>query len=170
MVNSPHKGQWRGALMFSLICAPMNGWVNNHEAGDLRRHRCHYDGIVINYYWPDANRNVREEVQRITTNQHDQARIKTMKNELTWRLKSTAQLWCVKKVRLKVRLHWSASASALFSPITLAFYLRCPLFQYSPLSLHDVQFHALFSWRKRTRTRINVNAPLAKLNHSTIKS
>ena len=28
-VNSPHKGQWRGALMFSLICAWINGWVNN---------------------------------------------------------------------------------------------------------------------------------------------
>ena len=27
-VNSPHKGQWRGALMFSLICVWMNGWVN----------------------------------------------------------------------------------------------------------------------------------------------
>ena len=26
-VNSPHKGQWRGALMFSLICAGINGWV-----------------------------------------------------------------------------------------------------------------------------------------------
>ena len=27
-VNSPHKGQWRGALMFSLIGARINGWVN----------------------------------------------------------------------------------------------------------------------------------------------
>ena len=34
-VNSPHKGQWRGALMFSLVCAWINGWVNNSEAGDL---------------------------------------------------------------------------------------------------------------------------------------
>ena len=45
-VNSPHKGQWRGALMFSLICAWINGWVNNREAGDLRCHRAHYDVIV----------------------------------------------------------------------------------------------------------------------------
>ena len=36
-VNSPHKGQWRGALMFSLICAWISGWVNIREAGDLRR-------------------------------------------------------------------------------------------------------------------------------------
>ena len=46
-VNSPHKGQWRGTLMFSLICARINCWVNNHEAGDLRRHPTHYDVIVM---------------------------------------------------------------------------------------------------------------------------
>ena len=46
-VNFPHKGQWCGALMFSLICAWINGWVNNREAGDLRRHRAHYDVIVM---------------------------------------------------------------------------------------------------------------------------
>ena len=47
-VNSPHKGQWRGALMFTLICARINGWVNSREAGDLRCHRAHYDVIVMN--------------------------------------------------------------------------------------------------------------------------
>ena len=46
-VNSPHKSQWRGALMFSLICAWINGWVNNCEAADLRRHRTHYDVTVM---------------------------------------------------------------------------------------------------------------------------
>ena len=46
-VNSPHKGQWRGALMFSLICARINGWVNSGEAGNLRRHRADYDVIVM---------------------------------------------------------------------------------------------------------------------------
>ena len=46
-VNSPHKGQWRGALMFSLICAQINSRVNNREAGDLRRHRAHYDVNVM---------------------------------------------------------------------------------------------------------------------------
>ena len=46
-VNSPHRGQWRGALMFTLICARINGWINNREAGDLRRHRTHYDVIVM---------------------------------------------------------------------------------------------------------------------------
>ena len=46
-VNSPHKGQWRGALMFSLICTRIYGWVNNREAGDLRRYRALYDVIVM---------------------------------------------------------------------------------------------------------------------------
>ena len=46
-VNSPHKGQWRGALMFSLICAWINGWVNNRKAGDLRHYRAHHDVIVM---------------------------------------------------------------------------------------------------------------------------
>ena len=46
-VNSPHKGQWRGALMFTLICARISGWVNNREAGDLRPNRAHYGVIVM---------------------------------------------------------------------------------------------------------------------------
>ena len=46
-VNSPHKGQWRRALMFPLICAWINSWANNCETGDLRRHRTHYDVIVM---------------------------------------------------------------------------------------------------------------------------
>ena len=46
-VNSLHKGQWRGALIFSLICVWINGWVNNHEAGDLRRYGAHYDVTVM---------------------------------------------------------------------------------------------------------------------------
>ena len=46
-VNSPHKGQWRGAWMFSLIRAWTNGWVNNGDAGDLRRRRDHFDVTVM---------------------------------------------------------------------------------------------------------------------------
>ena len=37
-VNSPHKGQWRVWI---------NGWVNNGEAGDLRRYRVHYDVTIM---------------------------------------------------------------------------------------------------------------------------
>ena len=45
--NSPHKWQWHGALMFSLMCVWINGSVNNREAGDLRRYRAHYDVTVM---------------------------------------------------------------------------------------------------------------------------
>ena len=47
-VNFPHRGQWRGTLLFSLICAWTNDWVNTRDAGDLRRHRSHYDVTVNN--------------------------------------------------------------------------------------------------------------------------
>ena len=47
-VNSQHKGQWRGALMFSLICAWKNAWVSNREAADLRCYRAHHDVTVMN--------------------------------------------------------------------------------------------------------------------------
>ena len=48
--NSPVKGQWRGALMFSLICVWTKGWVNNRGSGDLTRHRTYYDAIVMGHF------------------------------------------------------------------------------------------------------------------------
>ena len=69
-VNSPHKGQWRWALTFALICVWINDWVNKREAGDLRRYRAHYDVIVMScchvdyltwkrfpHYWPLCEKN-----------------------------------------------------------------------------------------------------------------
>ena len=59
-VNSPHKGQWRENLMFPLICAWINDWVNNREAGDLRRHRGHYDVNIMHWQiMPACHENVR---------------------------------------------------------------------------------------------------------------
>ena len=46
-VNSPHKAQWREALMYSLICAWTNAWVNNRVICDFGRHRAHYDITVM---------------------------------------------------------------------------------------------------------------------------
>ena len=46
-VKSPHKGQWCGALVFSLIFAWTNGWVNNRDSGNSRRHRADYDFTVM---------------------------------------------------------------------------------------------------------------------------
>ena len=55
-VNSPHKGQWRGALMFSLICVWINSWINNRDAGDFRRYRAHYDVIGMGKWLKDVSR------------------------------------------------------------------------------------------------------------------
>ena len=49
-VNSPHKGQWRGAVVFTLICVWVNGCVNNREAGDLRLYCAHYGVTVMEAY------------------------------------------------------------------------------------------------------------------------
>ena len=53
--KSPHKGQWRGALTFSSICAWANVWANHRDAGDLRHHLVHYDVIVM-YMQPHQGR------------------------------------------------------------------------------------------------------------------
>ena len=41
--DSPHNGQWLGALMFSLMCAWTRIWANNGVAGDLKRQDAHCD-------------------------------------------------------------------------------------------------------------------------------
>ena len=45
--DSPSKGQWWVAPMFSYICAWTNNWANSWDTVDLRRHRSHYDVTVI---------------------------------------------------------------------------------------------------------------------------
>ena len=55
-VNSPHRGQLRGALMLYLIRALINSWINNREAGDLKRIRAHYDvTVTISINYPSTN-------------------------------------------------------------------------------------------------------------------
>ena len=45
------------SLMFSLICAWTNSWVNNRAAGDLRRNRAHYDVTTMLISWPPGMTN-----------------------------------------------------------------------------------------------------------------
>ena len=61
-VNSPHRGHWLGALMFSLIAPWINGWVNNREAGDLRRHHTNYD-VNVMYLFEQTPYNLPEGVR-----------------------------------------------------------------------------------------------------------
>ena len=42
-MDSPHKGQWRGALICSWICAWTKGWANHRVVDDLARHHAHYN-------------------------------------------------------------------------------------------------------------------------------
>ena len=59
-VNSPHKGQWPGALMFSLIYAWMSGWVNNRKACDWSfqiEQKLIFTPYVIPPHWHTGSRN-----------------------------------------------------------------------------------------------------------------
>ena len=53
-VNSPHKGQWRGALMFSLICAWTNSWANNEDAVALIMTSLQWSEIAFQLYYINA--------------------------------------------------------------------------------------------------------------------
>ena len=46
-VNTPHEGQWRGALVFSFIYAWTKSSISKRDTGDLWHHRAHYDVIVM---------------------------------------------------------------------------------------------------------------------------
>ena len=52
-VNSHHKGQRRGALILSLICAWTNGCINNRDAGDVMKTVCMYthDYLLRQFCW-----------------------------------------------------------------------------------------------------------------------
>ena len=55
--NSP-ASQWRGALVFSFFCAWTNGWVNNRDASDFKRHRARYDVTVMLAESPCSNKTI----------------------------------------------------------------------------------------------------------------
>ena len=75
-LNSLHKGLWHRALMFSLIWAWTNGWVNYRDAGDLRCHCAHYNVPVMSveykkmnmspslFFWPGMNPNTCSKIRQ----------------------------------------------------------------------------------------------------------
>ena len=55
-VNSPHKGQWPGALMFSLICAWITAWRLSKQSWGwwfetLSSPLWRYSNVIIEYTW-----------------------------------------------------------------------------------------------------------------------
>ena len=61
-VNSPHKGQWRRALIFLKICVWTKDWANHPDAGDFSRHCAHYDvTVMIGKRCWCRNRNISDE-------------------------------------------------------------------------------------------------------------
>ena len=92
-VNSLHKGPRRGAFMFSLTCAWINGWVNTREAGDLRRYRTHYDVTVMNQPLP-----LQVKMEPIPLTEKSGAFDNVMKNfrspGLLWAEPPATGLWC----------------------------------------------------------------------------
>ena len=105
-MNSPHKGQWRGALVFPLICAWINGSVNNHEAGALKRHRAHYDvnlmtlcNVVVQQGW--YNRDLAIHIFMVTSSNGNIFRVTgllcvefTGRRWIPLKKASHAELWC----------------------------------------------------------------------------
>ena len=144
-VNSPQKSQWRGALMFTLICVWINSWVNNREAGDLRSHRVHYDVIVMDLLpagqcvpeeldlWRLRNNNRR----RTAANQTKLSR----KSNFLWVLCDILTCWkqtpCrpeVRLVRLMIRLrHTFIHRSKAFSNFKLKRWQWCWNFHISAI-------------------------------------
>ena len=55
-VDFSHKGKWREALMFSLICSWRNSWASNRDVGDLKRHRAPYDVTIMEWPIPVSER------------------------------------------------------------------------------------------------------------------
>ena len=100
-VNSPHKGQWRGALVFSMICAWINGWVNNRGAGDLRHHRPHYDVTLM-----FGNQLVCVMVCRIEVIAQNNADSLSMKLKFESRCKKNRSGKCISKCRVKMSASW----------------------------------------------------------------
>ena len=109
-VNSPHKGQWRGALMFSLICVWINGWVNNGEAGDLRRYHAYCDATVMDStanIVPSRFRKLQNPVsceRPLYSIRHIEA--ETKKNAISQTTFSNAYS-LMKMFKFRLKVHWS---------------------------------------------------------------
>ena len=126
-VNSPHKGQWRGALMFSLKCVWINGWVNNREAGDLRRYHAHYDVTVMMTEFTEATCVSRPQIH-ITTDTY-------VIMEVSWK---SSQFWH-DEINCRGNVKWNLSLISLKKSISIVKALTA-LFQLISLIDESLRF------------------------------
>ena len=134
-VCSLHKGPWRGALVFSLSCAWINSWVNNRKAGDLRRHRTHYDVSVMNH---TGNSSVKV---------HELAMVSTLSLDIVYHYSYA----CLSNLCV---IHWIRWNDWLIGALSL----RNPILNtvYMDLLLNSVPKSAVYcSFFKKTRTLIH---------------
>ena len=131
-MNSPLKSQWSEALKFSLICAWVTDWVNNREADDLRRHRAHYDDIVIRKMLICT---IDSLLPHISDIHHFDVSIQKRRNYIV--LAMEFRLFCVKPLVSFVLYMYMVflyhhrhiiiiSCSSSITAVTLAFILRMP--------------------------------------------
>ena len=90
-VDSPHKGQWREALMFSLSCNWTKDWANSRGAVGFGRHRAHYDVTVLHDDYMPATVNVHPtHFKHLSLNWAS----------LTWKIPCKYKIWFVLEVAL----------------------------------------------------------------------
>ena len=70
-------GQWRWALMLSLMCAWTIALANSRDDGDLRHHGAHYDAIVMTWALPMI-----QKIQHLLINKLSSKSLKML--VLTW--------------------------------------------------------------------------------------
>ena len=114
-VNSPHKGQWRGALMFSLICVWINDWVNNREAGELTRH--HYDVTVMQLVWDVIHMTTNGQLTVTVEVSFSSGSLHLVVDTARWYLTSSVafNINGVHDNRMALRLMWEACRLVLYT-------------------------------------------------------
>ena len=122
-VASPYRGEWRGTLIFSLICAWTNSCANNRDAGDLRRHRAHYDVTVMvntNYlyrwidndvYWKYITLYKQMTIMKLTT----MIMMILMWGLYIYNVISDMYIWCSKCQNVVHLNSWSSIATQIFT-------------------------------------------------------
>ena len=122
-VASPYRGEWRGTLIFSLICAWTNGCANNRDAGDLRRHRAHYDVTVMvntnslyrwidnDVYWKYITLYKQMTIMKLTT----MIMMIIMWGLYIYNVISDMYIWCSKCQNVAHLNSWSSIATQIFT-------------------------------------------------------